>query len=294
MSETKTAPRALPDGRTPDVVRAFSKTIDADPALLHARLRRECPVALQDGSGGTSNGLQDGWLITRYEDILAVSRDTDTFGQSIRWPSRRRPPLESNPPEHRQFRALMQPFFMPAALAPLEPVSRRIAVELLEPLLAAGSGDFAHAVARPLPPQVLLARMGQPLEDWPRIKASCEAAYLQGSKDPKDIATFEEANEYLWSYSHAAVADRKAVPRDPKQDIIAALLAGEIDGAPVDEDLIAGMVRLVLAAGHDSTTSAIGICVGYLAENPQVQEQLRQDRSLIGTAIEEICGCGPR
>lgn len=270
--------------RTPDLVRGFSKTVTEDPDILHGRLRRECPVALQaDATTG-----QTAWLLTRYEDIVEAASNPELFGQGVRWPGQRRPPLESDPPEHRPFRALMQPFFMPASLAALEPVSRGIATRLLEPLLAAGGGDFAHDFARPLPPQVLLARMGQPLTDWLEIKDACEAAYLQDASDPADLARYHASNDFLWDYSRAAVADRQTTPRDPKTDMIAAMLVGRIDDAPVDEDLIVGAVRLILAAGHDSTTSALGICLRYLAENEDAQNELREKPAGIPAAIEEI------
>ncbi|CAN5278955.1 cytochrome P450 [soil metagenome] len=270
--------------RTPDLVRGFSKTVTEDPDILHGRLRRECPVALQaDAVTG-----QTAWLLTRYEDIVEAASNPELFGQGIRWPGQRRPPLESDPPEHRPFRALMQPFFMPASLAALEPVSRGIATRLLEPLLEAGGGDFAHDFARPLPPQVLLARMGQPLTDWLEIKDACEAAYLQDATDPADLARYHASNDFLWDYSRDAVADRKTTPRDPKADMIAAMLVGRIDDVPVDEDLIVGAVRLILAAGHDSTTSALGICLRYLAENGEAQSGLRAEPAGIPAAIEEI------
>jgi cytochrome P450 len=270
--------------RTPDLVRGFSKTVTEDPDILHGRLRRECPVALQaDAATG-----QTAWLLTRHADIVEAASNPELFGQGIRWPGQRRPPLESDPPEHRPFRALMQPFFMPASLAALEPVARSIAIKLLEPLLAAGGGDFAHDFARPLPPQVLLARMGQSLTDWAGIKDACEAAYLQDAMDAADLARYHASNDFLWDYSRAAVADRKTTPRDPKADMIAAMLVGRIDDTPVDEDLIVGAVRLILAAGHDSTTSALGICLRYLAENEDAQNDLRANPAGIPAAIEEI------
>jgi cytochrome P450 family 130 len=282
------APRASWIGdRKPDVVRVFSKAVDEDPEVLFGRLRAECPVALQQG-GGQRGGFRDGWLVTRYADIVAAARDTATFGQSIRWPDRRRPPLESNPPEHRAFRALMQPFFMPAALAAFEPLSRRLAVELLEPLIAAGGGDFAAGLARPLPPQVLLARINAPVEDWAHIKPACEASFLQGAPDAADLEAYERANAHLWDYSRKMVEDRKVRPQDPKADLVSAMLGGEIDDRPVDEELIVGMVRLILAAGHDSTTSALGICIRHLAEHAEDQALLRAEPDRLPAAVEEI------
>lgn len=268
----------------PDLIRTFSKTVVEDPEILHARLRGQCPVALQfDQQTG-----QKAWLVTRYEDIVEAASAPETFGQGVRWPGQRRPPLESDPPEHRPFRALMQPFFMPGSLAALEPISRDIAAALLTPLIEAGGGDFAHDFARPLPPQVLLARLNQPLDEWREIKDACEAAYLQDAPDPEDLVRYEAANAFLWNYSRAAVVDRQIQPRDPSADMISSILAGQIEGSPVDPELAVGAVRLILAAGHDSTTSALGICLRYLAENPEAQEALRAAPSAIPAAIEEI------
>jgi hypothetical protein len=74
-----TPPKAL-QTQTPDVVRDFS-TEAIDPEAHYSGLREKCPVALQSGGGGSSGGARSAWLITRYEDIVRVSKDTETFGQ---------------------------------------------------------------------------------------------------------------------------------------------------------------------------------------------------------------------
>ncbi len=279
--------------RKPDVLRTFSKEVTEDPAVLFTRLRGECPVALQEGTKGGSTGFDNGWLVTRYDDIVAVARDTDTFRQNIRWPSQPRPPLEMDTPDHRAFRALMMPFFTPAALAQFEPLSRRIAIELLEPMLAAGGGDFATGLARPLPAQILLARINQPLGDWPAIKEASESVYLQASTNPDDRRRFDESNEFLWDYCRKVVEARKASPQPVDNDVVSAMLVAQIDGKPVSEHLIVGMLRLLVAAGHDSTTSALGICLRYIATDQDLQSRLRADPKLIAGAIEEILRLQP-
>jgi cytochrome P450 len=73
------------------------------------------------------------------------------------------------------------------------------------------------------------------------------------------------------------------------------MLSGQIDGAPVEQGLIAGMVRLLLAAGHDSTTSALGICLHYLAQNLEAQAQLRaRIRPALLMQSRRSCVCGRR
>jgi cytochrome P450 len=269
-----------------DVVVDFTKSAQ-DPTSHFADLRARCPVALQAG-GGTNGGARAAWLLTRYDDIVAAARDTETFGQSIRFEERRRPPLESNPPEHRQWRTLLQPFFLPKIISSLEPTTRSIADALLSPLIEAGGGDFAHQVARPLPPQVLLSWMRQPLVDWLPIKDACEAAYLQSSDDHADLARFQAADDYLWRYAQDAVAARCNQQHDVAIDPVAAMVAAIRHDGPITEELIVGVVRLILAAGHDSTTSALGICLEYIASDADLQATLREQPRQIPAAIEEI------
>lgn len=125
------------------------------PEAHFAHLRAYCSVALQASRSANGAG-RAAWVFTRYEDIVAAANNPEIFGQSQRFPGQRRPPLESSPPEHRIWRRLLQPHFLPRAIARLEPFTRKLARELLAPMLSASRGDAAISIARPLPPQVLL------------------------------------------------------------------------------------------------------------------------------------------
>jgi cytochrome P450 len=263
----------------------FNKTVTEEPSIQLERLRRECPVAHVRDDGRFRNY----WAVMRHDDVMQVLRQPDVFVNNGHDRLRtRRPPLESDPPEHPQVRKLLQPFFAAKRLEAFEPVSRRLALDLIEPLLASGEGDAAAAIARPLPPQVLLTIFNQPKEDWATIKRWSENSFLERSTEPGDKALFKEADDSLWAYARAAVEDRKRKPRDPNEDPITAMLVGQVDGAPMNEDLVAGTTRLFLAAGHDSTTSTVGTCIQYLAANQEDQRRLRADPALIPAAVEEI------
>ncbi len=276
-------PPAALKTREPDVRSGFTAEA-SNPGARHAALRAHCPVALQEGGGGTSAN-RSAWLVTRYDDIVQAAGDPQTFGQSQRFAERRRPPLESNPPEHRLWRRALQPFFVTGAMAAIEPFTRALARRLIEPLVRTGEGDAAHAIARALPPQVLLRWMGQPPEDWEAVKQASEAAYFQGSPNPADRAKFAAAEEFLWDYSRKVVAARQASPGD---DPVSAMLAMTVRHPEITVPLIEGVVRLLLAAGHDSTTSALGMCIAFVAADAGLQGQLRAQPSLISAAIEEM------
>jgi len=279
-------PRALqtqaPDVSTPPGASGLA------PEVHFAQLRAQCPVALQAGSG-TNGAGRAAWVLTRYDDIVAAANDPETFGQSQRFAGERRPPLESNPPEHRIWRRMLQPYFLPKAINQMEPFTRALARDLLAPMLATGSGDAAHGVARPLPPQILLRWLGQPSEDWETIKLACEHAYFQGSPDPAERAAFEEAEALLWHYARDTVASRiERGTHEAADDPVSAMLAAMPTEPAVTRPLIDGVVRLLLAAGHDSTTSALGMCIGFVAGDELLQHSLRNDPTRIPAAIEEM------
>ena len=257
-----------------------------DPLGTMAQIRAHIPVPFSDVG---RNGRGPHWSLMTHRDIVEAARDTDTFRNvgASRFPHRR-PPLEADPPEHGHFRRALQPFFGAARMQALEVQVRADAIRLLDPLLDARGGDAARQFARPLPPRALLTLLGQPLDDWDTIKAWSEDVYLQGSPTDDERRRFEIANDGLWGYSRAMVTDRQQSPRDPEQDLVSALLATRADGEPLDPDLVAGVVRLLLAAGHDSTTSAVGIVLHYLARTPADQARLRADLSLVPNAVEEM------
>lgn len=272
---------------TDDFSRPFStdgEGGDADLALF-ARLREQCPVAHTGDGGGH-------WGLFRYDDVVAAARDPEGFVNSgyLRFdPARRRPPLESDPPEHTEIRRLLNPFFMPRRLrGRLEPVSREIARGCVDRLVAARGGDAVAELARPLPPQVLLSLLNQPREDWVRIKAWAEDAYLQGAQDDESHARFRAADHGLWDYARAIVADRMQAPRDGADDPASAMLAASVGGKRLDEALVVGTLRLLLGAGHDSTTSTLGMMIHHLAVHREDQARLRADPALIAPAMEEL------
>jgi cytochrome P450 len=248
-----------------------------------AELRNHCPMPRAQ-----LPGMPNFWSLLRYEDVVKAARDPTTYSNSATRLSMRRVPLECDPPEHTKIRRLLQPYFMPAVIAGLEPMTRGYAVELLEPMISAGRCDAVAALAAPLPAQVLLSFIGRSRDDWRQIKRLAEQVYLQMSADAADQARFRSADEALWNYSRSVVEERRSELRDPKTDMLSGMLSAQIDDAPIELNLVVGTVRLLLGAGHDSTTSALGICLHYLARHPADQTTLREHPDMIGTAIEEI------
>ena len=165
---------------------------------------------------------------------------------------------------HTHFRRLLQPYFHKSRIAALEPSVRESVVELLEPLLAAGGGDIAPALTYPLPARVLAAFLHLPDSAWGFLKDWSEELFENEEGRGNDPQKVQEASRRLYDYSAELVADRKANPLDPAEDPVTGLLLA--DG--VTEDDVVQVLRLLLTAGHNSTTSALGICILAVARDP--------------------------
>jgi cytochrome P450 len=246
------------------------------------QMRERCPVAYTDRGDGY-------WTLLRHADIVAAALDPQTFGNS--GPPRHgvhMPPLEIDPPAHREFRFLLNPFFMPKRVQALEPRVRAIAQRLIEPLLEKGEGDLAKELSYPLPVLTLCALLDLPEEVWPRVKRLSEETLLVESHDPDEKALARAAHQELMVYARELIEERKRNPREPNTDIASAIAAAQIEGKPIEPEAAAAMVRLLISAGHNSTTSGLGNALLYLAGHPQEQQRLRENPGELPAAIEEL------
>lgn len=259
---------------------------ETDPAALYARLRTECPVAYSERYGGF-------WSLTRYDDIARAALDTETFSSAtlatippLGGP--RRIPLESDPPEHTSIRRILQPYFNPAAVQVLEPGIRRHVTELLAPLLQVGGGDAVSALTHPLPIRVLCELLHVPLAAFPEIERWSRA--VVGAAVREDQNALREANEGFAACVRGIVAERRSEPLDPAVDVISALFAATIEGRPLSEAEIVGITRLILSAGHSTTTDGLGNALLRLARDADLQDRLRAtpDPGLVRSAVEEF------
>lgn len=254
----------------------------ADPAASWAGLRERCPVARSERMGGF-------WVVSRYGDVVEIARASERFNNSG-GPQfgTSRPPLEVDRPEHTFYRRLLQPYFARERVEELEGRVRGFVVEMLEPLLAAGGGDLAGALTYPLPARTLCLWLGLPDDEWQPLKAVSEELFDAEEGRGNDPATRARCNEQLYDYSRRLVRERIAEPRDPAVDIISGIY-GVTEGVnTVTEESCVELVRLLLTAGHNSTTGGIGNSILRIASEPDIQRQLRSEPGLVPSAIEEF------
>ncbi len=261
----------------PDI---FSAEFLEDPYPFYAALRKDRPVYREPRYGG--------FLLTRFDDVLEALLDPTTFS-SAQGPgpmpssalSRAATLPGTDPPHHDQLRALVSRGFTPRRVAESEPRIEALTRQLLEEL-PGGDFDLVPALGVPLPVVVIAEMLGVEPERLPDFRRWSEAFVGLLETDP--TTALMEAAQGLREYFGALADERR---REPKEDMITALVQAEIDGRRLDQSELDGFFIVLLVAGNETTTNLISNQLRILSERPDLWKRLREDRSLIPAAIEE-------
>lgn len=259
---------------------------DFDTAHLeYAHLRGECPVAWTDRLGGF-------WALTRYDDVLDVASDYRSFSTTIQNVvpkiafTGRRPPLHLDPPDHAPYRRALNPLLSQDRSEALEPKARKVARELLAPMVAKGGGDICREFSSYLPVHVFGEWMAVPSE-WLDTLHDSGRAFILAVHSTEQNA-MKETSLKLYEMARALIADRHANPKDPATDPTSALLAARHEGEPLPDDMIVGTVRQVLVVGMVAPMVMVGNMAVHLSRDKDLQHRLRSDPGLIPAAVEEF------
>lgn len=266
-----------------------------DPYPLYARLRSEQPVFYSPE--------HEMWIVTRYDDVLAVLRDHRTYSSanavqaSLKplppevlavmregWPLR--PTMtESDEPLHRRLRNPVSRVFTPKRVADLAPRLRAVTDELIDSFVHEGRADLIERLGWPLPLMAIGDILGVPREDIPMLhRWSYNWLRLLQPTFPVERRV-EYAHDVLamQRYFMAAMRERAEHPTD---DLMSALITASGDDLSMVE-----MMRIpmnLIIAGHVTVTRAIGSGIVTLLEHPAQLARVRRDPSLVDTMVEEI------
>jgi cytochrome P450 len=296
-----------------DLVRRDQDAIRC-PYPIFAALRDEEPVAFNETLGA--------WTVTTYEDVRAVLRDTDRFSSSM--PTgpqqvgsvlaesmaalaadpemaevfeavmgrrgRAAVLLNADPPEHRRQRVLVNSAFRPQQIRSLEPKMIEVADRLMNGFAVGEERrevEFVSAFAVGLPMNLIAHALGVDDEDLATFKRwSDDVVMPVGNHSP----SIEQTRSYLVSskefaeYFGTKLADRRA---NPTGDVISEVANAEIDGEQLNEAEMLGMLQQFLVAGNETTTNLLTNIAHRLAIDPDLQERVRADRSLVDGLVEE-------
>jgi unspecific monooxygenase len=195
--------------------------------------------------------------------------------------------LDVEPPDHTRLRRLVSRAFTPRTVERMRSTVQEVTDRLVDDARAQGEFDLLATVAEPLPVTVIAEMLGVPEADRHRLRPwsadICGMYELDPSAETARTAVRAciEFGDYLVDLSR----ERRARPQD---DLITALTQVVDEGDVLTEDELVGTCVLLLNAGHEATVNVTGNGWWALFRNPDQLSRLRDDPSLLATAVEEL------
>ncbi|GCE31414.1 putative cytochrome P450 YjiB [Dictyobacter alpinus] len=267
---------------------SFVDDFTLPPLVWHDQMRDWCstmratePVSYDD--------QHKQWRIFRYEDHIRVQNDYATFS-SAPGPQESQEAANSilamDPPRHRQLRSLVTQAFSARTIAQLAPRIEQLASGLVQSHLARGEMDVVTDLAVPLPILVIADMLGFPRHNWAAVKKWSDSLVTDPSlSDEGQDAVSPEFYISMYETMARTINERR---RSPREDILSLLLAAEVDGEQLSDEDLYGFFVTLLVAGNITTTQLIGNAFLCFERYPEAWQQLRQDPTLISTALEEV------
>lgn len=237
------------------------------------------PVSHQN-RGAENRGA---WVLTKAEDIRFVLSNPEIFSSAQpraqaggeTW---RLIPLEVDPPEHLDYRRLLNPLFSAAAVKLKEDAIRGEAISLITGMVDSGGCNFVAEFCELYPVGIFLSLLGLPRSDLSKFRSWADTIVHDSvGRGPALL----EVKEFL----RGVILERAECPGD---DLVSAVTKFEIDGEPLSEEEMVGMVVMLFIGGLDTVVGSLGFQFRYLAENPEQQAMLRANPERLGVAIEEM------
>ena len=225
------------------------------------------------------------WVVSRYKDVHIVLKNPKLFSSAAMGERDHEislPLLTDDPPRHTKLRAIMNKAFTSRAIKLMENEVRNMSNDLLDKLDISKPVDIAHEFTIPLPISVISQLMGIPFERKDDFKRWSDALTGTGSETEIEKRMPEIIN--MRNYFLSLIPLRKENPGD---DLISKVVNAEVDGETLDENTIAGFNMLLLIAGNETTTNLLSNMLNHISYNPNIWEELRQNKDLVDAAIEE-------
>ncbi len=301
MSEDLTSVDFFRDGRLTD-----------DPYTFYAALRDKCPVTTESHYGVT--------MVTGWQEAVDVYNDAETFSSciSVTGPFPGFPvPLEGDdvtelikehrddipfsdqlptldPPTHTNHRALLMRLITPKRLKENEDAMWQLADDILDDFLVpadarsnsgTGEGEFIKGFAGPFTLRVIADLLGVPDQDRPELLERLARGTHGSGLGNADKTLAKTPLEYLYEVFATYVEDRRAQPRD---DVLTGLATASFpDGTMPEVGDVVRVATNVFSAGQETTVRLLSTALKVLGDQPDIQQKLRNDRSLLPNFIEE-------
>jgi len=262
------------------------------PHEWFAFLRQNAPVWWQEEEDGPGF-----WAVTSLADATLVNRDYEHFSSARKatylWEmseddlaQQQLVMLNMDPPLHTRYRRLVNKGFTPRMINELHERIHVATDNIIDQVIETGSADFVTDIAAELPLVVIAELLGVPNED--RHRMFDWSNRMIGSDDPEYQTAGEAAqmaSMELYAYASELFGKKRI---DPHDDLMSVLTQVEIEGEQLSSFELELFFLLLTVAGNETTRNLISGAMAAFFENPDQWELLRNDRSLLPDAVEEM------
>jgi len=255
-----------------------------------AHIPQKCPV-FHAHMEAFSPAPIDIAVIGGYDAIMATGRFADVMsslpepGQVEAAKARIAPmnlPTFADPPLAFEYRRVVEGFVSPKAANELEPRVRALVSKLVDRFIETGSADIVRDLAQPLTAMLTMWVSGLPEEKWRRYSDCIHRLLWRDG----DMATLSREIAEVQAELRADISRLRADP--DTQGVIGASREAKIEGRPIEEWEVEGMLWLLLLGGVDTTQALTGSAMVFLSRNPGHKQQILDDPAIIPDAIEEF------
>lgn len=282
----------------------------ADPALFSRGIPHDVFDEIRAAPGlqwnAVAGDVDDGfWVVARHADIVAVSRDTETYSSAVGHIQlydidddaleARASMIDMDPPIHTRLRRLVSAAFTPRHVQSYTPAVRERVRNSLDAL--GEGGDWVETVAKPIPIGVICDILGVPVADHAYMVELTDHLVAGTSSEPLPFDAYGNTTPlrllpFNSPAAHALNEYALDLGRrrrdDPQGDLVTKLIEAEIDGERLTDDEFANFFRLMIFAGNETTRSSMAHLAVHLVEHPSQFDRVRADRSLLAAAAEEV------
>jgi hypothetical protein len=187
-------------------------------------------------------------------------------------------PMESDPPEHMEYKQIVAPVLSRKVQAEREPFYRRLATDCIDKFVERGECELFDELCKPLTVASLMSALGVPESDWDML-ADWGIRQARGQADKKEVGAA------IYAYFSELMEKKR---HDPGDDMVSLLCAATVQGRPLTDTEILDYCIILMPAGFETTASSLAYMLMLIAERPELQDTLRQRSELIASAVEEM------